>query len=46
MIILPFNISTIDHFFQQTVRAFVGNWFAGGYEIEMEEDTALVYAID
>ena len=42
-----FNISTIDHFFQQTVRAFCREiGLQGGYEIEMEEDTALVYAID
>jgi ATP-dependent exoDNAse (exonuclease V) beta subunit len=42
-----FNISTIDRFFQQTMRAFsreIG--MQGGYSIEMDQDLVLAEAVD
>ncbi|MDR0537772.1 MAG: UvrD-helicase domain-containing protein [Tannerellaceae bacterium] len=42
-----FNISTIDRFFQQTMRAFsreIG--MQGGYTIEMDQDLVLSEAVD
>lgn len=42
-----FNISTIDRFFQQTMRAFTREiGLQGGYGIEMDQDLALSEAID
>ena len=42
-----FNISTIDRFFQQTMRAFTREMgLAGGYEIELDEDSVLSSASD
>lgn len=42
-----FNVSTIDHFFQQTVRAFVCEiGLPGNYRIEMDRDLVLSEAID
>jgi ATP-dependent exoDNAse (exonuclease V) beta subunit len=42
-----FNISTIDRFFQQTMRAFVREiGMQGGYSIEMDQDAALAEAVD
>ena len=42
-----FNVSTIDHFFQQTVRAFVREiGLPGNYRIEMDRDLVLSEAID
>ncbi|MDO4703887.1 exodeoxyribonuclease V subunit beta [Tannerella sp.] len=42
-----FNISTIDHFFQQTMRAFVREiGLQGNYRIEMDRDLVLSEAID
>ena len=42
-----FNISTIDRFFQQTMRAFTREiGLAGGYEIEMDSDAVLSSASD
>lgn len=42
-----FNISTIDRFFQQTMRAFTREiGLQGGYGIEMDEDIVLTEAVD
>lgn len=42
-----FNISTIDRFFQQTVRAFTREiGLQGGYGIEMDRDVVLNESID
>ncbi|MBE6300485.1 MAG: Dna2/Cas4 domain-containing protein [Parabacteroides distasonis] len=42
-----FNISTIDRFFQQTMRAFTREiGLQGGYGIEMDQDLVLMTAID
>ena len=42
-----FNISTIDHFFQQTLRAFIREaGINGNYHIEMDKDLVLVECID
>ncbi|MDR1499980.1 MAG: UvrD-helicase domain-containing protein [Tannerellaceae bacterium] len=42
-----FNISTIDRFFQQVMRAFTREiGLQGGYGIEMDQDLALSEAID
>ncbi|GHV52963.1 DNA helicase [Bacteroidia bacterium] len=42
-----FNISTIDRFFQQTMRAFTREiGMQGGYAIEMDQDLVLSEAID
>ncbi len=42
-----FNISTIDRFFQQTMRAFTREMgLSGGYEIELDEDSVLSSASD
>ena len=42
-----FNISTIDRFFQQTMRAFTREiGLSGGYEIELDEDSVLSSASD
>lgn len=42
-----FNISTIDRFFQQTMRAFTREiGLQGGYGIEMDQDLVLTEAID
>ena len=42
-----FNISTIDRFFQQTMRAFTREiGLQGGYGIEMDQDLVLSEAID
>lgn len=42
-----FNISTIDRFFQQTMRAFTREiGLQGGYGIEMDQDLVLTTAID
>jgi len=42
-----FNISTIDRFFQRTMRAFTREiGLAGGYNIEVEESTMLMEAVD
>jgi ATP-dependent exoDNAse (exonuclease V) beta subunit len=42
-----FNISTIDRFFQQTMRAFTREiGLQGGYGIEMDQDLALSEAVD
>ena len=42
-----FNISTIDRFFQRTMRAFTREiGLAGGYNIEVEESAMLIEAVD
>ena len=42
-----FNISTIDHFFQQTLRAFIRETgINGNYHVEMDKDFVLVECID
>lgn len=42
-----FNISTIDRFFQQTMRAFTREiGLQGGYAIEMDQELVLTEAID
>ncbi len=42
-----FNISTIDHFFQQTMRAFTREiGLQGGYMLEMDQELVLSEAID
>ncbi|MDR0794906.1 MAG: UvrD-helicase domain-containing protein [Tannerella sp.] len=42
-----FNVSTIDHFFQQTIRAFVRETgIHGNYQIEMDKDLVLAESID
>ena len=42
-----FNISTIDRFFQQTMRAFTREiGLQGGYGIEMDQERVLTEAID
>lgn len=42
-----FNISTIDHFFQQTMRAFMREiGLQGNYRIEMDVDLVLSESID
>ena len=42
-----FNISTIDHFFQQTMRAFIREiGLQGNYRVEMDTDLVLSEAID
>ncbi|MDR0347876.1 MAG: UvrD-helicase domain-containing protein [Tannerella sp.] len=42
-----FNISTIDHFFQQTMRAFVREiGLQGNYRVEMDSDLVLSESID
>ncbi len=42
-----FNISTIDRFFQQTMRAFTREiGLQGGYGIEMDQELVLTQAID
>ncbi len=42
-----FNISTIDHFFQQTMRAFTCEiGLQGGYGIEMDKNAVLSEAVD
>ncbi len=42
-----FSISTIDRFFQRTMRAFTREMgLAGGYNIEVEESSMLIEAID
>ncbi|MCD8263773.1 MAG: UvrD-helicase domain-containing protein [Tannerellaceae bacterium] len=42
-----FNISTIDRFFQQTMRAFTREiGLQGGYGLEMDQDLVLSTAID
>ncbi|MDR1557820.1 MAG: UvrD-helicase domain-containing protein [Tannerellaceae bacterium] len=42
-----FNISTIDRFFQQTMRAFTREiGLQGGYSIEMDQELVLSEAID
>lgn len=42
-----FNVSTIDHFFQQTTRAFTREiGLQGGYEIELDSDKVRNEAID
>jgi ATP-dependent exoDNAse (exonuclease V) beta subunit len=42
-----FNISTIDRFFQQTMRAFTREiGIQGGYGIEMDRDLVLTEAVD
>ncbi len=42
-----FNISTIDRFFQQTMRAFTREiGLQGGYGLEMDEDLVLSSAVD
>ena len=42
-----FNISTIDRFFQQTMRAFTREiGLQGGYGIEMDQELVLMTAID
>ncbi|MDR1408488.1 MAG: UvrD-helicase domain-containing protein [Tannerella sp.] len=42
-----FNVSTIDHFFQQVVRAFIRELgLQGNYRIEMDVDAVLDEAID
>ncbi len=42
-----FNISTIDRFFQQTMRAFAREiGLQGGYEIEMDSTAVLSAAVD
>jgi ATP-dependent exoDNAse (exonuclease V) beta subunit len=42
-----FHVSTIDHFFQQTIRAFVREiGLQGNYRIEMDRDLVLSEAVD
>lgn len=42
-----FNISTIDHFFQQTMRAFIREiGLQGNYRVEMDVDLVLSESID
>ena len=42
-----FNISTIDRFFQQTMRAFTREMgLQGGYGIEMDQELVLTEAVD
>jgi len=42
-----FNVSTIDSFFQQTMRAFTREiGLPGGYEIEMDQESVLTEVID
>ncbi|MDF9829980.1 UvrD-helicase domain-containing protein [Parabacteroides sp. PF5-6] len=42
-----FNISTIDRFFQQTMRAFTREiGLQGGYSLEMDRDLVLTEAVD
>ncbi|MDH6306294.1 ATP-dependent helicase/nuclease subunit A [Parabacteroides sp. PF5-5] len=42
-----FNISTIDRFFQQTMRAFTREiGLQGGYNIEMDQELVLTEAVD
>jgi ATP-dependent exoDNAse (exonuclease V) beta subunit len=42
-----FNISTIDHFFQHTIRAFTREiGLQGNYQIEMEENLMLEEAVE
>jgi ATP-dependent exoDNAse (exonuclease V) beta subunit len=42
-----FNISTIDHFFQRTVRAFTREiGLQGNYQIELDENVMLNEAVD
>lgn len=42
-----FNVSTIDHFFQQIMRAFIRELgLQGNYRIEMDVDTVLSESVD
>ena len=42
-----FNISTIDHFFQQTLRAFIRETgINGNYRVEMDKDLVLDECVD
>ncbi|MDR3261230.1 MAG: UvrD-helicase domain-containing protein [Tannerella sp.] len=42
-----FHVSTIDHFFQQTIRAFIREiGLQGNYRVEMDKDLVLSEAID
>ncbi|MDR2233143.1 MAG: UvrD-helicase domain-containing protein [Tannerella sp.] len=42
-----FNICTIDHFFQQTIRAFIRETgINGNYHIEMDKDLVLAESVD
>ncbi len=42
-----YNVSTIDHFFQQTMRAFTREiGLQGGYNIELDQDKVLIKAVD
>ncbi|MDR1332778.1 MAG: UvrD-helicase domain-containing protein [Tannerella sp.] len=42
-----FNVSTIDHFFQQVMRAFIREvGLQGNYRIEMDVDTVLSESVD
>jgi len=42
-----FNICTIDHFFQQTIRAFIRETgINGNYHIEMDTDLVLAESVD
>ena len=42
-----FNVSTIDHFFQQTLRAFVREiGLQGNYRVELDVDPVLTKAVD
>ena len=42
-----FNVSTIDHFFQQTTRAFTREiGLQGGYNVELDQNKVLEEAID
>ncbi len=42
-----FSVSTIDRFFQQTLRAFTReSGLAGGYAVELDEESLLTEAVD
>ena len=42
-----FNVSTIDHFFQQTLRAFVREiGLQGNYRVELDSNTVITEAVD
>jgi len=42
-----FSISTIDRFFQQTMRAFTREMgLSGGYNIELDESSLLIETVD
>ena len=42
-----FNISTIDHFFQQTLRAFIRETgIKSNYQVEMDKEIVLVECVD